>query len=119
MEALIIDTIIEKVNANVTRLDEQEKIISEISQKVLVTTTTKVEAIKNVVDAINIIRKNINSIQWPVKEMTEMSNRLAENNELLSNPRENETGNFSHRRQITMGSNCIIIRNSFPDYGVG
>jgi hypothetical protein len=86
MEPLIIDTIIEKVDSGAARLDEQEKIIAEISQKILVT-TEQAEAIKDVAEAIEILRKNINSIHWPLKEMTEMRNRLAENNELLSNPR--------------------------------
>ena len=35
MEPLIIDSIIEKIDASVHRFDEQEKVISEISQKVL------------------------------------------------------------------------------------
>ena len=86
MEPLIIDTIIEKVDANFARLAQQEKVISEISQKILVISDQS-DAIKNVSEVIKKIQENMSAIRWPVKEMTEMSSRLAANNELLSNPR--------------------------------
>ena len=86
MEPLIIDTIIEKVDASVNRLDEQEKFITEISQKVAIISDNS-KAVINVVELVKKFQENINFIRWPVKEMTEMSNRLAATNELLSNPR--------------------------------
>jgi hypothetical protein len=89
MEPLIIDSIIEKIDASVNRLDEQEKVISEISQKVLVITDQSA-AIKNVAEVIKKVQENIGTIRWPVKEMTEMSSRLDTNNELLANPRKTE-----------------------------
>ncbi len=86
MEPLIIDTIIEKVESSVNRLDEQEKFMTEISQKVAVITDQS-NSIKNVAEVVKKLQENMNAVRWPVKEMTEMSGRLARNNELLSNPR--------------------------------
>ncbi len=85
MELLIIDTIIEKVDASVTRLDEQEKAITEIFQKVAVITDNSKTTI-NALELLKKLQENINAIRWLVKEMTEMSHRLARNNELLANP---------------------------------
>jgi len=86
MESLLIETIVEKVDASATRLEEQETFISEISQKVAVITDQS-NALKNIIELVRNLQENIKTINWPVKEMTEMTNRLAKNNELLSNPR--------------------------------
>ncbi len=86
MEPLIIDTIIEKVDANAANLDDQEKVISELSQKVVAMADQSNTIIK-VAELVKKLQDNMNAIRWPVKEITEMSNRLATNNELLANPR--------------------------------
>lgn len=86
MGPLIIDTIIEKVEASEIRLDEQEKVITEISEKVSAITDQS-STIKNVTEVVKNLQDNMYNIRWPVKEMTEMSNRLAINNELLANPK--------------------------------
>jgi hypothetical protein len=86
MEPLIIDSIIEKIDASVVRIGEQEKVITEISQKVS-QMSDQSSTIKNVAELVKNLQDNMYNIRWPVKEMTEVSNRLAENNELLSNPR--------------------------------
>jgi uncharacterized coiled-coil protein SlyX len=86
MEPLIIDSIIEKVDANEARLAEQEKAISEISQNLAVM-EDQANTINHVGELVNKLQDNIYSIRWPVKEMREMSSRLELNNELLANPR--------------------------------
>jgi hypothetical protein len=86
MEPLIIDSIIEKVDASETRIDEQEKVITEISQKVSLMSDQS-STIMNVTEIVKKLHNEMYNIRWPVKEMTEMSNRLAINNELLANPR--------------------------------
>jgi hypothetical protein len=86
MEPLIIDTIIEKVDANDARLVEQEKAISEISQNLAVI-EDQANTINHVGELVNKLQENMYNIRWPVKEMKEMSSRLDLNNELLANPR--------------------------------
>jgi hypothetical protein len=86
MEQLLIDSIIEKVDANETRLDSQGKELLEISKKVS-TMTDRTDVIKNLADLVKKLQHNIIAISWPVKEMTELSNRLSQNNELLANPK--------------------------------
>jgi hypothetical protein len=86
MGPLIIDTIIEKVEASEIRLDEQEKVISEISQKVSAINDQS-NTITNITELVKKLQDNMYNIRWPVKEITEMSNRLGTNNELLANPR--------------------------------
>lgn len=86
MDQLVIETIIEKVEATETRMNTQGKELSEIIKKVS-TMTDQANTIKTVADLVKKLQDNMNNITWPVREITEMSNRLARNNELLTNPK--------------------------------
>jgi hypothetical protein len=86
MDLLVIETIIEKVEAAETRLNTQGKELTEITKKIS-TMTDQTNTIKTVVDLVKKLQGNINNITWPVREITEMSSRLSRNNELLANPK--------------------------------
>jgi hypothetical protein len=86
MDQLVIETIIEKVEAAETKLNIQGKELSEITKKVS-TVTDQANTIKTIANLIKKLQDNMNTITWPVKEMTEMSNLLAQNNELLAHPK--------------------------------
>jgi hypothetical protein len=85
MDHLVIETIIEKVEAIEVRLNIQGKELSEITKKVS-TVNDQANTIKTIANLIKKLQDNMNTITWPVKEMTEMSILLAQNNELLTNP---------------------------------
>ena len=86
MDQLVIETIIEKVEATEISLNTQGKKLSEITKKVS-TVTDQANTIKTIANLIKKLQDNMNTITWPVKEMTEMSNLLAQNNELLAHPK--------------------------------
>jgi hypothetical protein len=86
MDQLVIETIIEKVEAIEIRTNTQGKEFSEIT-KMVSTMTDQFNTIKTISDQVKKLQDNMNNIIWPVREMTEMSNRLAQNIELLANPK--------------------------------
>jgi hypothetical protein len=86
MDQLVIETIIEKVEAAKTRLNTQGKELTEITKKVS-TITDQTKTIKTVTELVWKLQDNLNTMTWPVREITEMSSRLARNNELLANPK--------------------------------
>src|SRR5665213_2056413 len=86
MDQLVIDTIIEKIDTNETRLDEQGTKLAEISKKVSLITDQS-NTIKAIAELVKKLQDNMKAVSWPVKEMTEMSSRLAANNDLLTYPR--------------------------------
>ena len=86
MDQLVIETIIEKVEVTETRLGTQEKELTEITKKVS-TMTDQTKTVKTLSDLIRKLQDNMNTITWPIREMAEISNRLAQNNKLLTNPK--------------------------------
>ncbi len=86
MDLLVIETIIEKVEAIEIRTNTQGKEFSEIT-KMVSTMTDQFNTIKTISDQVKKLQDNMNNIIWPVREITEMSSRLSRNNELLANPK--------------------------------
>src|ERR1700682_6232926 len=86
MDQLVIETIIEKVEVTETRLGTQEKELTEITKKVS-TMTDQTKTVKTLSDLVRKLQDNMNTITWPIREMAEISNRLAQKNKLLTNPK--------------------------------
>lgn len=86
MDQLVIETIIEKVEAAEAILNIQGKEISEITKKVT-SITDQTNIIINLSNLVKKLQDNMNTITWPVNEVTEMSNLLVRNNELQANPK--------------------------------
>jgi hypothetical protein len=86
MDQLLIETIIEKIDSSEARLDRQGLELVDLSGKVS-GLTDQASAINNLADLVKELQKNMIAIRWPVKEMEKMSERMAKNNDLLSNPR--------------------------------
>jgi hypothetical protein len=89
MDQLVIETIIEKVEAAETRLNIQGKELFEITKKVS-TVMDQADTIKTIANLMKKLQDNMYTITWPVREMAELSNQLARNNELLANPKKSK-----------------------------
>jgi hypothetical protein len=85
MDALVIDTIIDKVNAGDKRLEANEKLVIEMDKK-LSGFTDQSGNQKHILGLIMKLQDEMTEIRWPVNQIAEMSSRLKQNNDLLANP---------------------------------
>ena len=86
MDQLVIETIIEKVEGAETRLNTQGKELAEITKKVS-TITDQSNTIKTTANLLKKLQDDMNTITWPYGEISEMTNLLIQNKELLAHPK--------------------------------
>ena len=86
MDELIIDTIIDKVNAGEKRLDANEKLIADMDKKLYGSKDQSANQ-KQILELIKQLQEGMKEVKWPVKEIAEMSFRLRQNNDFLANPK--------------------------------
>jgi hypothetical protein len=103
MDPFVIDTIIEKIDSSESRLDEQGKELAEISKRVSAITDSS-ETFNSVAELVKKLQDRMNTFSWPVKEMTVLSNRLAENSDLLEGSRKTKQA-FFH----TTGKSTLVV----------
>jgi hypothetical protein len=86
MDSFLIDTIIEKVELSEKRLDESEKQLSGINQR-LISVSDQSENFKQLSILVKRLQDSMKEVKWPVNEINQMSFHLKLNNNLLANPK--------------------------------
>ena len=90
MDNFLIDTVIEKVDGQGKRLDQNEKLVTEMKEKVS-GISDQSDNFKKLGEVVGQILEKMNQIDWPVEKMNELSLRLKLNNDLLSKPVKTKT----------------------------
>src|SRR5450432_500148 len=85
MDNFLIDNVIEKVDGQGKRLDQNEILLTEMKETVsgISDQTTN---LKNLTVLVGQVQERMTQIFWPVEKMNELCLRLKLNNDLLSNP---------------------------------
>jgi|GEM_PF-4517371 hypothetical protein len=86
MDQILLETVIDKLNTTAARLDNQEEELLEVSKKVH-TLNDQTNSNNALGELVKQLQNSMISVRWPVREMEKISERLAQNNELLSSPR--------------------------------
>jgi hypothetical protein len=86
MDQILLETVVDKLNTTGARLDNQEEELLELSKKIH-TLDDQSSSNNELMELVKQLQNNMTAIRWPVREMEKMSERLAQNNELLSSPR--------------------------------
>ena len=57
--------------------------------------TDQSNSIKSLAELVRKLHDDTNKIKWPLEQMTEISNRLAVNSEILANPERQKESSFT------------------------
>jgi CHASE3 domain sensor protein len=111
MDQLLIDTIIDKLDLNEKRLDQNEEHLAEIDQT-LIGISDQTENLKKVAAIVKRLQDSMMEVKWPVDEINKMSFRLNINNGLLANPvktKQTVVHNLGNLLWLITGLSAIVI----------
>ena len=86
MNQILVDTLVDKVNNQEIRLNEQHKAITKIAETVS-TMKSESENIQKISAVVYQLEDNLTRLKWPLKEMSNLQSALSQNNELLAHPK--------------------------------
>jgi hypothetical protein len=90
MDNFLFDTVIEKVEGQGKRLDQNEILLTEMKEKVSAISDQS-DNFKKLGEVVRQVQDKMNGIVWPVEKMDELSFRLKLNNDLLTSPVKTKT----------------------------
>jgi hypothetical protein len=113
MSQIIVETLVEKVNNQEIRLNEQYKASTKIAETI---STMKSESanIQKLSGVVNHLQDNLTRINWPLEEMRGLKSTLSQNNLLLQQPRKEKvihvhTGSKLLWITIAVSVICILV----------
>jgi hypothetical protein len=85
MNDIIIETVVEKVNAHEHRLNEQQKSVQTMNETIS-TLKSQSELVDKMIETINQLQAGLAKLNLPVSEMEKLKSTIALNNHLLQSP---------------------------------
>jgi uncharacterized phage infection (PIP) family protein YhgE len=85
MNDIIIETVVEKINAHENRLNDQQKSAQAMNETIS-TLKSESEQVHKMISTINELQAGLARLNLPVSEMEKLKSTIALNNHLLQNP---------------------------------
>ena len=113
MSQIIVETLVEKVNNQEIRLNEQHKVTAKIAETIS-TMKSESENIQKLSGIVNHLQDNLTRIKWPLEEMRDLKSNLSQNNSLLQQPKREKvihvhTGSKLLWVTIAVSVICILV----------
>lgn len=113
MSQIIVETLVEKVNKQEIRLNEQHKVTAKIAETIS-TMKSESENIQKLSGIVNHLQDNLTGIKWPLEEMRDLKSNLSQNNSLLQQPKREKvihvhTGSKLLWVTIAVSVICILL----------
>lgn len=113
MSQIIVDTLVEKVNKQEIRLNEQHKASMKIAETIS-TMKSESENVQKLSAIVNHLQDNMIRIKWPVEEMNSLKSALSQNNSLMQQPKKEKvlhvhTGSKLLWITIAVSAICMLL----------